>query len=235
MKSHRFIVNFKKEDQIIKVYDADVFRQLKKVLKIKIGEPVILSQGNGIDFLSKLKTFGDNFAEFEIVEERKNQNDPKRTIFLFAAILKRANFEFIIQKGTEVGVEEFFPVITERTVKFDLKLDRLRKIAKEATELSEWSRVPKVHPPLSFEDALQKAKEISTPLVLDRNGKSFLEINLQRKNLESVSILIGPEGGWTTREVSEFEKNNYPLISLGPQTLRAETAAVLASWYLASL
>ncbi|TSC82588.1 MAG: 16S rRNA (uracil1498-N3)-methyltransferase [Parcubacteria group bacterium Gr01-1014_20] len=234
MKTHRFITSFIKEGSTIKIVNLEIFHQLKKVLKIKPGESVILSEGNGTDFLSKLTIFGKDFVEFEVLEERDNQNEPRRKIFLFAAILKRENFEFIIQKGTETGVEEFFPIITERTVKFALKLDRLRKIAKEAAEQSERSRVPKVHPPLSFGDALEKSKEISTPLVLERGGKFLFESAPDLKGLESLSLLIGPEGGWTTRELQEFEKNHYPLIDLGSRTLRAETSAIVASWYLAS-
>lgn len=235
MKIHRFITSFKRENSTLKVVDLEVLHQIKKVLKIKPGEVVIISEGNGIDFSAKLKIFGKDFVEFEVLEEIENQTEPKRKLFLFAAILKRESFEFIIQKGTEVGVEEFFPIITERTVKFDLKLDRLRKIAKEAAEQSERGRVPKVHPPLSFGDAIEKSKEIGLPLVLEKSGKFICDSTPELKGFESASVLTGPEGGWTTREIQEFEKNRYPLLSLGSRTLRAETAVVVAAWYLASL
>ena len=189
MKIHRFITSFKETPPglLISSSPSD-----QKVLKIKPGEVVIISEGNGIDFSAKLKIFGKDFVEFEVLEEIENQTEPKRKLFLFAAILKRESFEFIIQKGTEVGVEEFFPIITERTVKFDLKLDRLRKIAKEAAEQSERGRVPKVHPPLSFGDAIEKSKEIGLPLVLEKSGKFICDSTPELKGFESASVLTGP-------------------------------------------
>ncbi len=230
MKIHRFINNFKKEGSLIKITDPKIFHQLKKVLKIKSGEVVILSEGNGIDFSTKLKTFGKDFVEFEILEERENQNEPKRKIFLFAAILKRENFEFIIQKGTEIGVEEFFPIITERTVKLDLNLERLRKIAKEASEQSGRGIVPLVNPPLSFADSLQKCRELGFAVILNQNGKEIERFKDSLKTNSVIGIIIGPEGGWSPREIEEAEKFGIPALTLGRLTLRAETSAILGAF-----
>ena len=130
-----------------------------------------------------------------------------------------------------MGVSHIYPVISQRTVKLKLNDVRLNKIAKEAAEQCGRGAVPKVHAPLSLEEAMSSVPS-RTNLFFDPSGK-LLDVK-SLKDVRQVSVFIGPEGGFEKSEIAEAIKRGFLTISLGGLIFRAETAAIISS-YLVSL
>ncbi len=225
MKLHRFIGNFNFNNSRVKIYDGDFLNQARNVLRLGVGESLILCDGNGNEATATIREYNKDFAEVEIISMTKNQNEPERKIVLYCSVLKRENFELVVQKATEVGVSEIVPVISKRTVKLNLRNERLEKIAREAAEQSGRGTVPKLHQMMGFEAALNHARE---------NNQENIFFNVSGKPLEpdkdkkSIGIFIGPEGGWDEEEIKKAHEVGFTIASLGKLTLRSETAAIIA-------
>lgn len=125
-------------------------------------------------------------------------------------------------KSVEIGAFELFPCITERSEKKDVSLERLRAIAKEATEQAGWGRVPVIHPVQKMMQLINNAS--ITPIYLF-SGEGVPIVNIERTNRAAL-LCFGPEGGFTHDEREQAQKNGCMAVSLGDQTLRAETAVV---------
>jgi 16S rRNA (uracil1498-N3)-methyltransferase len=166
-----------------------------------------------------------------LVEIEKVAKDKigEKKVTLFCAVLKKENFELVVQKATECGVSKIIPIITARTVKTGLNLERLQKIAREASEQSGRSTVPEISEPISFDESLEMTRQNDLKILFDISGKF-----LGKTSKNSPAIWIGPEGGWTPEEIKKATQNNFKIASLGPNTLRAETAAIVATYMLIS-
>lgn len=236
-KIHRFIdKNFDLNKSEIEI-TGEIAHQIIKVLKFEIGEKIELSDGKGAVGFGKVKNLNKNSVLVEIEKVEKLEENKKTT--LFCAVLKKENFELVVQKATECGISKIVPVITDRTIKTGLKLDRLEKIAKEASEQSGRSIIPEISEPVSFEKSLELIKKEDLNILFDISGEKFSEII--KNNFEKANIFIGPEGGWTENEIekacpsSGVVKNlNFKIASLGRLTLRAETAAIISSFLISN-
>jgi len=226
MKLHRFIGNFDCGSDHIEITDADVVSQILRVLRLGVGDRLILSDGAGNECIGEIAERQKERVTIHIVERYKNTNESAVASVLYCAILKRENFELVVQKATEIGISEIVPVITQRTVKLDIKEDRLRKIIAEAAEQSGRGRVPILHAPMQFADALNDAKRNAVNLFFALSETSIETVDLHGK--QSRGIFIGPEGGWTEEEAAAARGAGCAVVSVGPLTLRAETAAIVA-------
>ncbi len=224
MKLHRFYFEGEiPEKGEITISSSEFIHQLKNVFRFKSGERVILFNNSGFDFLASIENFEKETVTFLILKKSKNEVVPTREVYLFASILKKDNFEWVVEKATELGVAHIIPVISACTEKKDINEERLRKIIIEASEQSGRGTIPTLHEKVSLEEALEKyieIKSIAFEIASDKFKKEELE--------ETRRIYIGPEGGWTDEELELFKKNNVSLKSLGPQVLRAETAVIAA-------
>jgi 16S rRNA (uracil1498-N3)-methyltransferase len=227
MRLHRFIGDFNLGQDKIEIKDKDIISQISKVLRLKAGDQFILSDGKGEEAVAEISEMGKSSLSAVIIKKYKNQNDPETKAYLYCAILKRENFEIAVQKAVEAGIYEIVPIITERTIKTGLNMERLRKIIKEAAEQSGRGFVPRLHQAMNFKDVLEHAKLNDINILLDPRGKEM------PVKAEKIGIFIGPEGGFSDNEVKFAEENKFEIASLGKLTLRAETAAIVAS-YLAS-
>jgi len=228
MRLHRFIGNFDCSGERIEITDADVVNQILRVLRLGVGDRLILSDGVGNECIGEIADRQKERLTIHVVERYKNANEPAVTSVLYCAILKRENFELVVQKATEIGVSEIVPLITERTVKLDIKEDRLRKIIAEAAEQSGRGRLPILHAPMQFADALSDAKRNVVNLFFALSEATIETVDLHGK--QSRGIFIGPEGGWTEEETAAARGAGCAVVSVGPLTLRAETAAIVAAY-----
>lgn len=226
MKIHRFIGNFPLHPGILRIVDAEVVHQMRTVLKLVSDEHLILADGAMQEALCRLKKYERGAAVVEVLEVHKNMNEPERDAMLFCAVLKKELFELVAQKATEVGIREIIPVVTARTVKLNLRPDRLEKIVREAAEQSGRGQLPIVQKVMSLEDALEYAKHNDRNFLFDIGPQG---VPLSR-DLRRVGIFIGPEGGWEEREVALARERGCVIAGLGPLTLRGETAAIIASY-----
>lgn len=236
MKIHRFIGGFDLDRSKLDVSDADLVHQIRDVLRLGPGEEVVLGDGKGRAVLARIMELGAGGVVFESIRPVDEESEPQKQIVLFASVIKKDNFELVVQKATETGVAEIIPVISERTIKLGLSLERLRKIAKEASEQSGRLSTPKVLEPRGLEEALTLARENDLNIFFDERGGKKDSLTLRSRLIKSsrVGIFIGPEGGWTERELALAKALKCPVLSLGKLTLRAETASIIATYFVAS-
>lgn len=225
MKLHRFIGSYDIGAETIEINNPEIVKQIKGVLRLEVGEALVLSDGRG------------KLAEYEIKEITKDQidcsflrtlpvSDPDKKVSLYLAILKKENFELAVQKAVECGVTNIIPVLTERTVKTGLNTTRLEKIIREASEQSERAIVPTLQKILPFENALAHGYASEEKVLFDANSSAYSP----KDNAKSASIFVGPEGGFTEKEIAMARSAGYIISSLGSLILRGETAAVIATY-----
>lgn len=225
MKVHRFIGNFDFSNKIIEIMNTQLVHQIARVLKLKIGEKIILSDGAGTEASGVIINIKVNKVAVQIENIKKElKNNDGKTLYL--AILKRENFELAVQKATEIGIDRIVPIITARTIKTGLKRERLKKIIHEASEQSGRTTVPILSEIISFDEALKQVNE-NTAILFDISGVTSFN-----SNLKSLICFVGPEGGFTKDEIVRARSAELSIVSLGKNTLRGETAAIIGSYLL---
>lgn len=228
MRSDRFLVNFQKEGEIIRFADKNLYHQIKKVLRKRPGEEIFVFNKEGEEFKLALLKITPQEIEGKILEKIETKKELNLEISLYCALLKKANFEWVVQKTTELGIKEITPLLTTRTIKLGINFSRLEKIIKEATEQSNRSSLPLLKKPLTFPQALEETKNYPAKILFDYSGKDLSQVKSLPKK---VAIFIGPEGGWTEEELASAQKANFLILNLSHFNLRAETAAIVASFW----
>lgn len=234
MKIHRFIIEKWPQATRFELEDRDVVHQMRNVLKLKKGELVVISDGRLDEARARIVEIGPHGIKLEIVNCERNANEPRTKTLLFCAILKKDNFDLVVQKATEVGVTEICPIISKRTVKLDINMPRVIKIAKEAAEQSGRGIVPLVHEPMTFAESLQYAARNDANYFFELGAPRFDTGVLRMKNMDRVGIFIGSEGGWDESEVEAAKSNSFQVVSMSPLVFRAETAAIIATYLITS-
>jgi len=136
MRLHRFYTTTPITSDKFDVSDRDLVHQWRTVFRYNVGSQVILFDGSGIDFLVIITSIRNLGATVEVVEKKKNKNIPKINLTLCVGIIKKDNFELVVQKATELGVLQIISVLCERSEKKNINIERLQKIAIEASEQS---------------------------------------------------------------------------------------------------
>ncbi len=242
MKTHRFLIGQKdfikdKNDScLLEIVNQDVIHQLNNVLKIKKGQRIILMDGEGNSVDSILLEVGKKHLKFGECKFLKNLKKNKIQLTLYPSLIKKDKIEYVFQKCTEIGVCEFQPVISDRSEKLSFKIDRARKIVKEAFEQSEKNYLPRLGLPLTLEKYIEMHEteknenchlyylDIEAPIINVNQLVSQLNENKNEQN--KIGFFVGPEGGWSELDRKIFENNNVKPISLGDTVLRAETASI---------
>ncbi|MBI3075088.1 MAG: 16S rRNA (uracil(1498)-N(3))-methyltransferase [Parcubacteria group bacterium] len=233
MRLNRFIGNFDLDAERMTLRDLDMVHQLARVLHLQVGERVVLCDGAGYEAEGEISSFGKDEVQIALGKKYKNENEPLRRVTLYMAVLKHENFEFAAEKATEAGAAKIVPVLSARTVKTGMNTERVRKIIKEAAEQSGRGIVPQLSEPMMFADALQNAAGNDGNLFFHTDGGTAFEKEPETISKRKTGIFIGPEGGWSDEEAEQTKAAGFRIVSLGPLTLRAETAAIIAT-YLAA-
>ena len=212
------------------VIDGELLKHIKTVLRMHSGDELTLCDGEGVFYDAVLT---DDISEAEIAKKYPAPTEPKLKITLFQAIPKNPKLEFIIQKATEIGVAKIVPVNTARIVakiEKDSKLERLRKIAREAAAQSRRGIVPEVADPVSFAEAVCMAAQCDLAIIpYEDEHKTPFRDCLRGKTAGSLALFIGPEGGFDEAEVALARENGILPATLGPRILRTETAGLVAA------
>ena len=227
MRLHRFFIDTPLTPGTARVKDAQLVNQWKNVLRLRVGDKLIVCK-DGREADAVIDALSSDEASLTVGQLRTVGAEPQNHVTLCAAILKRENFEWAVQKATEVGVKEIIPIISERTVKTGLKMDRLRMIAKEAAEQCGRGMIPVIHEPMEFEKAIETKREGTH--IFFHISPDTLFAPIPSPNPSPSFVWIGPEGGWTDAEASLAKDVGMEISSLGPRALRAETAAVVAAY-----
>jgi 16S rRNA (uracil1498-N3)-methyltransferase len=203
-------------------------RHLTRVLRVEAGQHFEISDNTAVYLAEVAEARGDRVV-FR-VESPIESPDPPVRVTLCASLIKFDRFEWIVEKATELGVERLLPVEAARTEKGLFEASRKRserweRIARESSQQSRRTRLPEILPAARFEAVL--ATEAETRLFLEEaTAPPLLQVLPER--IVSAALLLGPEGGWTDRERELAAGSGWISVSLGPQVLRAETAAVAA-------
>ncbi len=224
------------QGRIAHIIDADVSRQIAKVLRLTPGTEVVLLDGAGFEYVTKLTRITQREVSGEIMQRQINHNEPELKITLYQSMLKKDKLEWVLQKCTEVGVSAFVPLHTERSEKLGFKEERAKIIIREAAEQSERGYIPELLGVQDFRYALKRASSAASTIVLHMEGGGIGNY-MPREILYAVNVFVGPEGGWSEAEldiVRELVKEGRPIkmVSLGPRILRGETAGLVASGIL---
>lgn len=229
MRLHRFYYNNKiGTDKLFTIESQELSDQIKKVFRLKSGDSLIVFDGSGYDHECKIVDFTPCGVKFEVTKVTDSLFMPERKVFLYASVVKKDNFEWIVEKATELGVTNIIPVISERSEKKSLNLERLIKISVEASEQSGRGDVVNIGGIITLNEALENLRQqINIKKIVFHTGSAEI-LTPKKFHNENVAIFIGPEGGWAPKEIELFNQNKFEIYSLGKTILRAETAVVSA-------
>lgn len=216
------------------VLDGPTARQIAKVLRLKAGDAITLLDGCGNAHQAAIRTVSLDRVVADISASRLDINEPRLRLVLASCLPKSDRIEFIIQKCTELGISEMVLVESERTVtRIDRdsqpkKLERWRRIACEASEQCGRSRVPCLTGVIDYAKLMAMIPGFPLAIVAweEEDGLSLREALKDKKDVESVLLIIGPEGGLTEKEVEAAKSAGAISVSLGGRLLRTDTAAI---------
>ncbi|WP_150466507.1 16S rRNA (uracil(1498)-N(3))-methyltransferase [Francisella sp. SYW-9] len=210
---------------------GEYYNYFKNVLRLKKNDIVeLFNNSDGIQYQTKIFDINNKNIDLEVISSKEIDNENSYNINLYQSLIKNENFELVIQKATELGVNNIYPIITEYTNHkfdkkgFDKKLERWNKIAISATEQCGRVFIPKIHTPMNLAD-ININKDVLN-FTLCPYSKTIQNFESQVKNSHKFNIFIGPEGGFSKSEVSYFKENNFSMINLGKRILKAETAPI---------
>lgn len=207
--------------------DIDDIRHIINVMRMKLGDKFQIVYNYKI-FTCEITEILKKDIKYKVIKEENSNDKNEFKVIIASSIIKEQKMDFLLQKATELGVDEIIPVISERTVvkvdnKKDNKVTRWKKIVKEASEQSHRSYMPKIHD-------ITRLKDISN---INADLKIFCNTNEMSKNIKKVLqdskksgtmiIVVGPEGGFSDTEVDFLSKSGYTSVTLGNKILRAET------------
>lgn len=223
MRVHRFYTG---EELKLKkdfwLHDEALLWQWNKVLRFREGQEVILFDGLETDRLYKIVALKKTEAHLQMITELE-RNIPEKNVYLFWSLLKKDNNDHVLQKATELGVSNFVPILSERSIRKEFNILRARKIVTEAAEQCGRSNIPHVREPIHLEKALEEYKDKLELLVCHQGTER------SKVEADKVGVLIGPEGGWSSAELELFESLGLKHIAISQFVLRAETAAIVAA------
>lgn len=230
MARRRFFVDSIQQSRA--VLAGEDARHLRQVLRAEVGQCYELSDNRSV-YLAEIESLAKDRVSFRILEEIAVSPPPVR-LTLLLALIKFDRFEWALEKATELGVEAVLPVATERSEKgleraAVKRLDRWRRIVRESSQQARRARLPEVLPPAALGNALTNGSPYSWFLD-ERSGACpiLAALPARRQPSDTVRLLVGPEGGFTEAERVCAREAGWTPVSLGPNILRAETAAIAA-------
>ncbi|WP_139904063.1 16S rRNA (uracil(1498)-N(3))-methyltransferase [Clostridium thermarum] len=234
---HKFFVSPDAISNEKAVIDGDDVKHIYKVLRLKAGDEVIINNSQGKEYLGRIHDVNKSTVVIDIIEAMDINNESNLKVDLYQGLPKSAKMDYIVQKGTEIGINKITPIITERViVKSELgefkKTDRWRRIALEACKQSKRTLIPEINEPIEFKSLLTILKNYDIVVVPYENQEGFgikkMCKSLQ-KEVKSAAVVIGPEGGFEEDEIKCLEDIGGYIVTLGPRILRTETAGIVTA------
>ncbi|KQB39730.1 16S rRNA (uracil(1498)-N(3))-methyltransferase [Flavobacterium aquidurense] len=208
-------------------FDKEESRHIIKVLRKKDSDILHVTNGFGLLFETEITLASDNKCTVQVLSIKKSP-EPKFHLHLAVAPTKMNDrFEWFLEKATEIGIQEITPIICDRSERKVINLERFEKIILSAMKQSNETYLPKLNEAISFKEFIkQKNKGLQLIAHCEETDKKSLKDIL--KPNESVTMLIGPEGDFSEKEIALAIENNYQPVMLGNTRLRTETAAIVA-------
>ena len=229
---HRFFAHKSNFFNNLVVLQGSDVSHIRTVLRLTMGDEIEVLDGEGTLYLVRLSEFKNKLIECKILSSKKINTESPLKIHLGQSLIKGNGFDLILRKAVELGALSISPLLTERTVKkvdSDKKIIRWKKIAEESSKQCGRSVIPKIKNSIvKLETFCQQASDSDLKLIFweMENKKRLRDINPDKAPC-SVSVLIGPEGGFTQKEVETARSYGFHSLRLGPRIFRAETAPLV--------
>lgn len=219
--------------------DGALAHRLAKVLRLRAGDEIVLFGGEGVDITARIDDINERRVALSIISRAEGPPEPRVKVSLYQSITKGDRFEWLLEKGTEIGVCRFVPLLTARSVvkpeAGGNRAERWRRIVVEAAEQSGRGAVPVVDAPQQFREAIASAPgvlllpyESAEPVTPNIDAALNAEIDALFA-LGEVSVFIGPEGGYEDGEVELAVEAGATVVTMGQRVLRSETAGLVAA------
>ena len=218
---------------------GDIAHQMRRVLRLAPGDRVSLLDGEGWAYEAEVTAITGKDVRLNVLTRAEAPGEPRCQIILRQAVLKGERFAWALQKGTEIGVSAFAPLVTERTIIDDLqavdsKRDRWQRIIQEAAEQSGRGRVPLLLPGQLLRGAVKSPIWPDALRLIPWEDERSLTLTEALKGCNfaadpRIELFVGPEGGFTDAEIDWAQRHDVRPITLGPRVLRAETAGLVAT------
>jgi 16S rRNA (uracil1498-N3)-methyltransferase len=242
------------EKNTLRITDKQDIKHILKVLRMEVGDPVVISDGDKFDYEAQLKDFTATEVVFHIYCKRQIETESSYKLDLYQGLPKQGKMDLIVQKSVELGVHSIHPIHMKRSVPnlaslSSQKIERLSKISEESGKQSGRGIIPKVFPAVSFAEALrtadkydlilfpyenEKSVSIKTVIKTAFSGASSKPVGSESKgdscsaNVEKIALFIGPEGGFESEEAETLIAHGAKVCTLGKTILRTETAGPAA-------
>jgi 16S rRNA (uracil1498-N3)-methyltransferase len=205
--------------------DDSEAHHLVSVMRAKVGDEVVLFDGTGMEYLAQVSKLERRAAWLEITAKREISREPSTRLSLGVALPKGERQQWLCEKLVELGCHSLTPLYTERGVADpgEAALARLRRFVVEASKQCGRNRLMEICEPCTCAEFLAKAPEGSQAVILDAEGEL---ISGAGSSQGLWSVAVGPEGGWSERELSSLREKKVRIASLGSRILRVETAAI---------
>lgn len=210
--------------------DIDASRHLTTVLRLKEQDKIILFNGDGLEHTATIVYVKKQTVQVKIINSYTKNNESPLKIHLGQVISKGERMDFVVQKATELGVHSITPLFSERSVvhlkgeRLDKKKEHWQKVVISACEQCGRTLIPTVFQPISILEWIH-AREDTLRLVLNLSAEKGLP---SLSTIETVAVLIGPEGGLSDQELEYAQNKGFVSVQLGPRVLRTETATLAA-------
>ncbi len=237
---HRFFVSADNITGETAYIDKQEARHIKKVLRLKAGDEVILFDGSGQEYKALLMESEKNNLFARIIEIKMKEDSPEISLCLVQGIAKGDKMDNIIQKATEIGTAVIYPLSSERTIvrlqgdSAVKKVNRWQQIAREACKQCRRNVIPLVKPVMEIDQIFQDIGDFPALMLYENEQDNSLRQVLHsiRETVLTtgkIFLIVGPEGGFSEVEVEKARKQGVQTASLGPRILRTETAGIAAS------
>ncbi len=203
------------------------YHHLVRVRRFVVGDEIWVVNGSGIAARARLDSIKETSLDLKVLEEHINRGELGAHLILAVSNLKGDHLNLIVEKATELGVNEIIPLLTDHTIKKGLNKHRLERIAISAMKQSRRSRCPKVHDITPFSVCVNRLPNAVHLFCYGADSSIPLPAALAKmKPSKPLVIWIGPEGDWSKDEIDLASISDYTFTGLGPRRLRAETAAI---------
>ncbi len=241
MSKHRFFVSPGRINEgKVSFHRPDVWH-ITKVLRLSKGQQVIVFDGTGREYRVELQTMTRKDVFGKVREQWKHAQEPSLRLTLVQGIPKANKLDLIVQKATEVGVTDIIPLNSERSqwgtatkhsqdAKVYQRLERWSRIGIEAAKQSCRTTVPLIRPVVTVGEFLEQPPAADLKILLweEEHSTSLKQIvRALSTPIQSATVIIGPEGGFTPEEAQQFQQSGYHSVSLGQRILRTETAGIV--------
>ncbi len=247
MHKRRFFVPDDLSVNIAYEFAEDLAHQIVRVLRLRVGAQIFLFNNSGYEYAAAITNIARNSVTVQIIQTTADNCESPCQIHLAQVIGKGEKMEWVIQKATELGVTSITPLLSQYSVaktsreRMPNKIDHWKKVAVAASCQAGRNLVPMINPIQEFADFVTNAITLpaATKLLLSPSDVAIKLRDHNNQNLcispINISIVIGPEGGFSDTEIAQAQSHGFTIVSLGPRILRTETAGIAALAILQSI